>query len=197
MILAWKWDTITMDFISGLPLSPKKKDAIRVVVDQLMKSAHFIMVCTDYSLDKLAELYIAEIVRMQGVLASIISDRDPSISVEENTSFWSQRQIESTIRPYEIIKRIGPVAYPLALPSELEKIHNVFHLSMLQWYRSDPSYIISLTEIEIQPDMTYSEELIKILALEVKELRNKHIGLDKFFGNDTVSKRLRGSLRKL
>ncbi|KAA3461713.1 reverse transcriptase [Gossypium australe] len=53
------------------------------------------------------------------------------------------------IGPYEIIKRIGPVAYRLALPSELEKIHNVFHVSMLRRYRSDPSHIISLSDIEI------------------------------------------------
>ncbi|KAA3487301.1 DNA/RNA polymerases superfamily protein [Gossypium australe] len=83
------------------------------------------------------------------------------------------------IRPYEIIKRIGPIAYRLALPLELEKIHNVFYLSMLQRYRSDLSHVISLSKIEIQPDMTYNEEPIRILAREVKELRNKCIALVK------------------
>ncbi|KAA3461568.1 reverse transcriptase [Gossypium australe] len=53
------------------------------------------------------------------------------------------------IRLYEIIERIGPVAYRLALPSELQKIHNVFHVSMLCRYRLDPSHIISPTEVEI------------------------------------------------
>ncbi|KAK5783028.1 hypothetical protein PVK06_037535 [Gossypium arboreum] len=77
------------------------------------------------------------------------------------------------IGPYEIIERIGPVAYRLALPPELEKIHNVFHVSMLRRYRSDPSHIIPHTEIEVQPNMTYSEEPVKILAWEIKELRNK------------------------
>ncbi|KAA3462008.1 receptor-like protein kinase [Gossypium australe] len=79
------------------------------------------------------------------------------------------------IGPYEIIERIGPVAYRLVLPSELEKIHNVFHVSIL-----DPSHVISLVEIEIQPDMTYNEEPIRILAREVKELRNKCIAVVKF-----------------
>ena len=78
MILEWKWDRVTMDFVSGLPLSPKRKDAIWVVVDRLMKSTHFIPICTDYSLDKLVELYISEIVRLHGVPVSIISDGDPS-----------------------------------------------------------------------------------------------------------------------
>ncbi|KAA3486887.1 integrase [Gossypium australe] len=65
-----------MDFVSGSPLSPKKKDAIWVVVDQLTKSAHFIPVRTNYSLGRLAELYIAEIVRLHGVPILIISDRE-------------------------------------------------------------------------------------------------------------------------
>ena len=48
-----------MDFVSGLPLSASKKDAIWVVVDRLTKLAHFIPVLTDFSLDKLAELYVS------------------------------------------------------------------------------------------------------------------------------------------
>ncbi|KAK5803695.1 hypothetical protein PVK06_031344 [Gossypium arboreum] len=83
------------------------------------------------------------------------------------------------IGPYEIVERVGPVAYRLALPPELEKIHNVFHVSMLRQYRSDPSHVIPHTEIELQPDMTYSEEPVKILAREVKELRNKRVPLVK------------------
>ncbi|KAA3484196.1 integrase [Gossypium australe] len=47
----WKWERITMDFVSGLPMSPRKKDAIWVIVDQLTKSAHFIPIRMDFSLD--------------------------------------------------------------------------------------------------------------------------------------------------
>ncbi|KAK8300843.1 hypothetical protein V6Z12_D05G420800 [Gossypium hirsutum] len=83
------------------------------------------------------------------------------------------------IGPYEIIERIGPVAYRLALPPELDRIHNIFHVSMLRRYRSDPSHVICPTEVEIQLDMTYSEEPIKILARETTELRNKKINLVK------------------
>ncbi|KAA3487117.1 DNA/RNA polymerases superfamily protein [Gossypium australe] len=54
-------DRVIIDFVSGLPLSSKKKDAIWVVVDRLTKSAHFIQIRTDYSLEKLVELYIFEI----------------------------------------------------------------------------------------------------------------------------------------
>ena len=71
-ILEWKWDRITMDFVVGLPLTGRRHDSVWVVVDQLTKSAHFLPVRTDYSLDKLAELYIKEIVRLHGIPVSII-----------------------------------------------------------------------------------------------------------------------------
>ena len=66
-----------MGFVPGLPFSPNKKDAIWVIVDGLTKSAHFIPVRIDYSLDRLVELYIDEIVRLHGAPLSIVSDRDP------------------------------------------------------------------------------------------------------------------------
>ena len=83
------------------------------------------------------------------------------------------------IGSYEVIEKVGPVAYRLALPPELEKIHNVFHASMLRRYRSDPSHLVSSEVIELRPDLTYEKELVEILAREVKELRNKRIPLVK------------------
>ena len=74
------------------------------------------------------------------------------------------------IGPYEVIEKEGPVAYRLALPPELEKIHSVFHVSMLRRYRSEPSHVVSSKTIELRPDLTYEEEPVEILAREVKEL---------------------------
>jgi hypothetical protein len=65
-----------MDFVCGLPRTSKNHDAIWVVVDRLTKSAHFDPIRMNYSLDKLAEIYVNEIVRLHGVPVSIISDRD-------------------------------------------------------------------------------------------------------------------------
>ena len=325
----WKWDRITMDFVVGLPLTGRKHDSVWVVVDRLTKSAHFIPVRTDYSLDKLAELYIKEIVRLHGIPISIISDRDPrftsrfwgklqealdtrlnfSTAFHPQTDGQSQRVIQIMedmlrscvidyegswdrhipliefvynnsfqssigmapyealygrkcrtplcwtelsekkvigpdliqeteekvkiirerlkiandrqksyadmkrkdiryeigekvflkvspwkkvirfgkngklsprfIGPYEVIEKVGPVAYRLALPPELEKIHSVFHVSMLRRYRSDPSYVVSSETIELRPDLTYEEKPVEILAREVKELQNKKIPLVK------------------
>ena len=58
----WKWDNITMDFVSGFPLTRQKHDYVWVIVDRLTKSAHFILVRIDYSMDRVAELYVDEIV---------------------------------------------------------------------------------------------------------------------------------------
>ena len=63
-----------MDFVVVLPLTRRRHDSVWVVVDQLTNSAHFLPTRTDYSLDKLAELYIKEIVRLHGIPVSIISD---------------------------------------------------------------------------------------------------------------------------
>ena len=83
------------------------------------------------------------------------------------------------IGSYEVIKKVRPVAYRLALSLELENIHNVFLVSMLRRYRSDPPHVVSSETIEHIPDLTYEEEPVEILAREVKELRKKLIPLVK------------------
>ncbi|GJV79083.1 reverse transcriptase domain-containing protein [Tanacetum coccineum] len=72
----WKWDKITMDFITKLPRSSGGYDTIWVIVDRLTKSAHFLTIREDYKLEKLSRLYINEIVARHGVPVSIISDCD-------------------------------------------------------------------------------------------------------------------------
>ncbi|GKA69386.1 putative reverse transcriptase domain-containing protein [Tanacetum coccineum] len=72
----WKWDKITMDFITKLPRSKSGYDSIRVIVDRLTKSAHFLATREDYSTERLARSYIDEVVARHGVPMSIISDRD-------------------------------------------------------------------------------------------------------------------------
>ena len=66
-----------MEFVVGLPLTRRRHDSVWVVVDRLTKSSHFLPVRTDYSLDKLAELYIKETTRLHGIPVSIISNQDP------------------------------------------------------------------------------------------------------------------------
>ncbi|GKG12722.1 putative reverse transcriptase domain-containing protein, partial [Tanacetum coccineum] len=75
-IREWKLDKITMDFITKLPRSKNRHDTIWVIVDKLTKSAHFLAIREDYSTERLARIYIDEIVTRHGVLVSIISDGD-------------------------------------------------------------------------------------------------------------------------
>ncbi|GJX92259.1 reverse transcriptase domain-containing protein, partial [Tanacetum coccineum] len=84
----WKWDKITMDLITKLPRSRSGHDAIWVIVDRLTKSAHFLAIREDFSTEKLARLYIDEIVARHGVPVSIISDRDGRFT----SHFWQSVQ---------------------------------------------------------------------------------------------------------
>ena len=83
------------------------------------------------------------------------------------------------IGPFEIVERIGPMAYRLDLPEELSRVRNVFHISMLRKYISDPSHVLETPEIELRDDLSYEEQPMQIMGREEKELRNKTISLVK------------------
>ncbi|GJU69066.1 putative reverse transcriptase domain-containing protein [Tanacetum coccineum] len=80
----WKWDRITMDFITKLSRSNSGYDTNWVIVDRLTKSAYFLATREDYSMEKLSRLYIDEIVARHEVPVSIISDRDGRFT----SQFW-------------------------------------------------------------------------------------------------------------
>ncbi|GJZ94166.1 putative reverse transcriptase domain-containing protein [Tanacetum coccineum] len=84
----WKWDNITMDFITKLPRSSQGFDTIWVIVDRLTKSAHFLPIRENDPLDKLARLYLNRIVARHGIPASIICDRDGRFT----SNFWRSFQ---------------------------------------------------------------------------------------------------------
>ena len=87
-IPVWKWDSISMDFVTHLPWTFRGHDTIWVIVDRLTKSAHFLVMNLRMSMAKLAQLYIKEIVRLHGVHSSIVSDRDPRFT----SRFWQTLQ---------------------------------------------------------------------------------------------------------
>ncbi|GJZ13697.1 putative reverse transcriptase domain-containing protein [Tanacetum coccineum] len=84
----WKWDNITMDFITKLPKSSQGFDTIWVIVDRLTKSAHFLPIRENDPLDKLARLYLNRIVARHGIPVSIICDRDGRFT----SNFWRSFQ---------------------------------------------------------------------------------------------------------
>ncbi|GJV82490.1 putative reverse transcriptase domain-containing protein [Tanacetum coccineum] len=84
----WKWDNITMDFVTKLPKTQSGNDTIWVIVDRLTKSAHFLPMRETDPMDKLARLYLKEVVTRHGIPVSIICDRDPRFA----SNFWRSFQ---------------------------------------------------------------------------------------------------------
>ncbi|KAL6138341.1 hypothetical protein ACLB2K_063624 [Fragaria x ananassa] len=77
------------------------------------------------------------------------------------------------------LERVGSLAYRLALPSKLSRIHNVFHVSMLRKYIADPSHVLEEQPISLQKDLSYEKELVQILDWKEQVLRSKSFPLVK------------------
>ncbi|GJW62258.1 putative reverse transcriptase domain-containing protein [Tanacetum coccineum] len=123
----WKWENITMDSITKLPRIRSGHDVIWVVVNRLTKSAHFLAIREDYSTEKLARLYIDEIVVRHGVPVSIILDRDARFTsrlwqtfqkalgtrLDMSMAYHPQTdgQSERTIQTLEDMLRASPVLW--------------------------------------------------------------------------------------
>ena len=67
------------------------------------------------------------------------------------------------VGPYEILEKINPVTYQVALPPEMEHMHNVFHISMLRDYLQDPFHVIEPTHMLMSDDYSYKERPIQIV----------------------------------
>ena len=146
----WKWECISMDFVCGLPRTRLGHDAVWVIVDRLTKSAHFLPIKMTYSLERLARLYIDEIVRLHGVPVDIVSDRDSRFlsrcwrSLQEglgtklsfSTAYHPQSdgQTERTIQTLEDLLRAYVVDWSSEWNRDLSLIeftyNNSFHSSI-------------------------------------------------------------------
>jgi hypothetical protein len=83
-IPSWKWEDISMDFITGLPCTLHGYNSIWVIVDRLTKSAHFFPMKNDYTVERYAEIYLTKVVCLHGVPKTIASDRGPQFT----DHFW-------------------------------------------------------------------------------------------------------------
>ncbi|GJT83706.1 putative reverse transcriptase domain-containing protein [Tanacetum coccineum] len=242
--IAIYWDKINMDLITKLPRSTSVHDAIWVIVDRLTKSAHFLAIRGDFSMKKLARLYIDVIVARHRVPVSIISDRDgrftshfwrmigegsliePELVLETTDKVvlikeklkagrdCQKRYVDKRRKPlefevgdrvlltvspwkgvvrfgkkgklapryvglFEILKRIGLVAYRLRLPEELNSVHDTFHVSNLKKCLADANLHVPLDEIKIDRTLHFFEEPVEIMDREIKKLKRRKIALVK------------------
>nr|GEU87393.1 reverse transcriptase domain-containing protein [Tanacetum cinerariifolium] len=114
MIPVWKWENITMDFITKLPKTSTGQDTIWVIVDRLTKSAHFLPMKETGSMEKLTRQYLKEVVSRHGVLVLIISNQDKQLS-----------RVHSTFHVSNLKKCF--IDEPLAIPLEEIQIDDKLH----------------------------------------------------------------------
>jgi len=86
LTLEWKWEVISMDFITSLPRTSQQHDSIMIVVDRLTKVDHFITVKSMNSTSDIAKVFIRDIVRLHGISKKIVSDKD----VKFTSIFWKE-----------------------------------------------------------------------------------------------------------
>ena len=72
------------------------------------------------------------------------------------------------IGPFEILERVGTVAYRLVLPSSLSSVHEVFHVSLLWKYTPDPTHVVDWGELSIDTDGTFEEGLVRIMIVGIR-----------------------------
>nr|GEY25799.1 reverse transcriptase domain-containing protein [Tanacetum cinerariifolium] len=144
----WKWDNINIDFVAKIPKSSQGYDTICVIVDQLTKSAIFTPMRETDPMDKLAIIYLKEVVTRHGIPVSTICDRDP-----------------------RVLENIGKVAYKLELPKELSRVHNTFHVSNLKKCHADEPLVVSLDGLHFDDKLHFVEDPVLIMDREVKRLK--------------------------
>nr|GEW46987.1 hypothetical protein [Tanacetum cinerariifolium] len=227
----WKWDRITKDFITKLLRSSSGYDTIWVIVDRLTKSAHFLAIRDYYKMEKLARIYIDEIVArheldmstayhpqtdgqsehfiqtLKDMLRACVIDfevlikerlkaaKDRQKSYVDNrrkplefevgdrvllkVSPWKglvrvgnkNKLVPRYVGPFEIIERIGHVAYRLRFPQELSIIHDTFHVSNLKKCLANANLHVPLEEIKVDKTLCFVKEPVEIMDREVRVIK--------------------------
>ncbi|XP_070008669.1 uncharacterized protein [Nicotiana sylvestris] len=166
----WKWERITIDFIVGLPQTLRKFDAIWVIMDRLTKSAHFIRVVTTYTSERLAQIYIREIVRLNGMPVSIILDRGPQFT----SHFWRAIQEFAYNNSYQSSIEMAP----------FEALYGRQCHSPIGWLEPGETKLYGTDLVQdaldkLDESLSYEEEPVAIIDRQDRQLRSKRISMVK------------------
>nr|GEV28572.1 reverse transcriptase domain-containing protein [Tanacetum cinerariifolium] len=132
----WKWDNITMDFVTKLPRTSSGYDTIWVIVDRLTKSAHFLPMREDDSMDKLTKLYLKEVVTRHGIPVSIISDRDPRAcphhgfsELHQFDTFYNALNVndQDSLNSTAVVAKVSTSSSTPAISSEVSELKDMWY----------------------------------------------------------------------
>ncbi|GJV58581.1 putative reverse transcriptase domain-containing protein [Tanacetum coccineum] len=199
----WKWDNITMDFVTKLPKSSQGYDTIWVIVDRLTKSAIFIPMRETDPMEKLERIYLKEVVTRHEIPVSIISEvgqaqltgpdivqetTEKIIQIKQRMQAACDRQKELAdlkvyVGPFKVLEKVGSVAYKLELPEELSMVHNTFHVSNLKKCYADEPLAVPLDGFHFDDKLQFVEEPVEIMDREVKRLKQSRIPIIKIRWN--------------
>ncbi|MBW0511986.1 hypothetical protein O181_051701 [Austropuccinia psidii MF-1] len=125
------WNSLSMDFITQLPLS-RSFDSILVVLDRFSKMAIFIPTYSEITALDLAQIPISHVFSKHGLPRNIVSDRVWLASKNIKTIRPTNKLSARELGPFEVLKKIGSHAYHLKLPPQCKSVHPVFHVSVLE-----------------------------------------------------------------
>ncbi|XP_073294438.1 uncharacterized protein [Primulina huaijiensis] len=192
----WKWEHISMDFVTHLPRGTGTIDAIWSSIQMAPFEALYGRRCR-------SPLYWDDVYR------AVVTGPEMILEMEKKAAYANKRRrplefqqgdrvflkvspFRGTVRfgmkgklalryvdPYEILQRIGTLAYRLALPPSLSCIYDVFHVSMLRKYEPDPSHVLDISDVQLDPDVSYVERPVCILDRSERKLRSKLIPMVK------------------
>ncbi|GJR99585.1 putative reverse transcriptase domain-containing protein [Tanacetum coccineum] len=178
----WKWDKITMDFITGLPRTPNGHGVqISIISDRDSEFASRSPVCWSEVGDN--QLISPELIREK--TEKIVQIKNRLLTAKRFQKSYAntrRKPLEFEVGDrvmLKIIDRIGPMAYKLELPDELCGVHNTFNVSNLEKCLADENLVIPLEEIQLDDKLHFIEEPVEIMDREVKQLKQSRIPIVK------------------
>jgi hypothetical protein len=154
-ILEWKWETISMDFITGLQTSNKHNDIIMVVVDKLSKYAHFIPVNSTCKAIDVTNIFMKEIFRLHGMPKEIVFDRDTKFT----SNFWKSFMVGLET------KLLFSTTYHPQTDGQMERVNQILE-DMLRMHHQPKKWEDFLPLVEFTYNNGYQESL-KMSPFEV------------------------------